>query len=139
MNESSVWSGSREDSNRPGAHKVLPEIRRLLKEGKNVEAEKLVNVNFTCQGKGSAFAKAANAPFGSYQLLGNLRLKFPGNTNAVENYRRELDLATATAKVSFRRDGVDWTRESFVSAPDEVFVTRLMASRRVGPLLIMPE
>jgi alpha-L-fucosidase 2 len=130
LNESSVWSGSREDSDRPDAHKVLPEIRRLLLEGKNVEAEKLVNENFTCQGKGSAFANAANAPFGSYQVLGNLRINFPANTNAVENYRRELDLATAAAKVSYRRDGVDWRREHFISAPDEVFVSRFTASKR---------
>jgi alpha-L-fucosidase 2 len=130
LSESSVWSGSREDSDRPDAHKVLPEIRRLLLEGKNVEAEKLVNANFTCQGKGSAFANAANAPFGCYQVLGNLRLKFPASTNAVENYRRELDLATATAKLNFRRDGVDWTREHFMSAPDEVFVSRFTASKR---------
>ena len=53
LNESSVWSGSREDADRPDAHKVLPEIRRLLLEGKNVEAEQLVNANFTCQGEGS--------------------------------------------------------------------------------------
>ena len=53
LNESSVWSGSREDADRPDAHQALPEIRRLLLEGKNVEAERLVNANFTCQGQGS--------------------------------------------------------------------------------------
>jgi hypothetical protein len=40
LNESSVWSGSPEDADRPDAHQALPEIRRLLLEGKNVEAEK---------------------------------------------------------------------------------------------------
>src|SRR5688572_29595236 len=29
LNESSVWSGSRQDADREDAHKVLPEIRRL--------------------------------------------------------------------------------------------------------------
>jgi alpha-L-fucosidase 2 len=76
LNESSVWSGSREDSDRPDAHRALPEIRRLLLEGKNVEAEKLVNANFTCQGQGSGHANGVNLPFGCYQTLGNLRLKF---------------------------------------------------------------
>jgi len=129
LNESPVWSGSREENNRPDAHQNLPEIRRLLLEGKNAEAEALVNKTFTCKGKGSAFANAANAPFGCYQVLGNLRLKFAPNTNSVENYRRELDLATAAARVTFRRDGVDYTREHFVSAPDEVFVSRFTASK----------
>ena len=77
LNESSVWSGSRdEEADRPDAYKVLPEIRRLLLEGKNVEAEQLVNANFTCQGKGSGHAHGVNLPFGCYQTLGNLRLKF---------------------------------------------------------------
>ena len=76
LNESSVWSGSREDADRPDAHQALPEIRRLLLEGKNVEAERLVNANFTCQGQGSGHGSGANVPFGCYQTLGNLRLKF---------------------------------------------------------------
>src|SRR5580765_7892183 len=49
LNESSVWSGSRQDADRPGAARVLPEIRRLLLAGKNAEAEALVNASFTCQ------------------------------------------------------------------------------------------
>ena len=31
LNESSVWSGAREDADRPDAHQALPEIRRLLR------------------------------------------------------------------------------------------------------------
>jgi alpha-L-fucosidase 2 len=76
LNESSMWSGSREDADRPDAHKALPEIRRLLLAGQNTEAEKLVNANFTCQGKGSGHGRGANVPFGCYQTLGNLRLNF---------------------------------------------------------------
>ena len=76
LNENSMWSGSREDADRPEAHQALPEIRRLLVEGKNVEAERLVNANFTCRGKGSGHGRGANVPFGCYQTLGNLRLKF---------------------------------------------------------------
>jgi len=79
LNENSVWSGSREDADRADAHLALPEIRCLLLEGKNVEAERLVNANFTCQGKGSGHGSGANVPFGCYQTLGNLRLRF-GNS-----------------------------------------------------------
>jgi hypothetical protein len=50
LNESSVWSGSRQDADRPAAYEVLPEIQKLLLEGKNPEAEALVNANFTCKG-----------------------------------------------------------------------------------------
>ena len=138
LNESSVWSGSREDSNRPDAHKVLPEIRRLLLAGQNGEAEKLVNQNFTCRNKGSGQAVGADLPFGCYQVLGNLRLKF-ATGNTVENYRRELDLAPAAALVTYRRDGVQFTREHFVSAPDEVFAMRLTGVLTFSIALDRPE
>src|SRR3954470_25055300 len=39
LNESSVWSGSRQDADCPDAYKVLPEIQKLLLEGRNPEAE----------------------------------------------------------------------------------------------------
>ncbi len=139
LNESSVWSGSRQDADRPEAHLALPEIRRLLLEGRNVEAEALVNANFTCQGQGSGHGSGANVPFGCYQVLGNLHLRFPGaksaSTNSgvgagAENYQRVLDLRTATARIGFQRDGVRFEREHFVSAPDEVFVSRLTADRK---------
>ena len=139
LNESSVWSGSREDSNRPDAHQALPEIRRLLLAGQNVAAEKLVNQNFTCRNKGSGHANGANLPFGCYQVLGNLRIKFTDTTEPVENYRRELDLATAVARVTYRRAGVTFTHEHFVSAPDEVFVTRLTGSLTFTVALDRPE
>jgi alpha-L-fucosidase 2 len=130
LNESSVWSGSKQDSDREGAAKVLPEIRHLLLEGKNVEAERLVNENFTCKGPGSGQAKGAKLPFGCYQVLGNLRLLFPGATNkSVTNYRRELELTEAVARVQFTQDGVTFTREAFVSAPDEAVVLRLTADK----------
>jgi alpha-L-fucosidase 2 len=125
LNESSVWSGSRQDADRPDAWKALPEIRRLLLAGKNPEAEALVNANFTCQGPGSG-----GAQYGCYQVLGNLHLDFAGGTNVpVENYRRVLDLDDAVARVDFSRGGVTFHREMFVSAPAQVMVLRLTADR----------
>jgi alpha-L-fucosidase 2 len=125
LNESSVWSGSPQDADRPDAYKVLPEIRKLLLEGKNTEAEALVNANFTCKGPGSA-----GAQYGCYQVLGNLHLSFPGDTNApVTNYRRELNLNDAVTSLRFNRDGVEFQREMFVSKPAEAMVLRLTADK----------
>jgi alpha-L-fucosidase 2 len=76
LNETGMWSGSPQDADRPDAHKVLPKIRQLLLEGKNHEAEALVNANFTCAGQGSGRGSGANVPYGCYQTLGNLRLTF---------------------------------------------------------------
>ena len=125
LNESSVWSGSHQDADRPDAYKVLPEIRKLLLEGKNPEADALVNANFTCQGPGSA-----GAQYGCYQVLGNLHLTFHGDTNApVTHYRRALDLTDAVTDMTYERGSVTFEREMFVSKPDEVMVLRLGASR----------
>jgi len=127
LNESSVWSGSPEDNDRAEAFKALPEIRRLLAEGKNPEAADLVMKNFTCKGAGSGQGNGANVPFGCYQTLGDLRLTFaPAKAG---NYLRTLDLSTAAAEVSCEANGVRYRREHFISAPDQVFVSRLTADR----------
>jgi alpha-L-fucosidase 2 len=129
LNESSVWSGSRQDADRPDAYKVLPEIQKLLLEGKNSEAEALVNAKFTCQGPGSS-GGTGDGQYGCYQVLGNLHLSFPDHTNApVENYRRELNLNDAVAHMEYTRDGVTFTREMFCSAPDQIMVLCLSADR----------
>ncbi|MDX1934934.1 MAG: glycoside hydrolase family 95 protein [Capsulimonadales bacterium] len=127
LNENSVWSGSPDDGDRPEAHRALPEIRRLLLENRHREAEALVNRTFTCQGKGSGHGNGANVPFGCYQVLGTLHLRF--DHDAVRNYRRELDLREAVARVRYERNGVRFLREHFVSAPGEALVSRLTASQ----------
>lgn len=125
LNESSVWSGSRQNSDRPDAWKVLPKIQQLLLDGKNVEAEALINSNFTCQGPGSS-----GPQFGCYQVLGNLHLDFQGDTNLpVKNYRRVLNLNDATTRLSYRRGGVKFRREMFVCAPEQVMALRLTADK----------
>jgi alpha-L-fucosidase 2 len=61
-------------------------------------------------------------------MLGDLWLRFQyEGTNATSDYRRELDLATATAHTEFLHGGVKFTREMFVSAPDQAIVIRLTA------------
>ncbi len=132
LNETGMWSGSPQDADRRDAAKALPEIRRLLLEGKNLEAEALVAANFTCAGKGSGFGKGANVPYGSYQVLADLLIALPEASDEmypVSHYRRELDLRTATSVMTYERNGIRFTREAFVSAPDEAVIIRLRADR----------
>jgi len=130
LNETGLWSGSPQEADRPDAHKALPEIRRLLLEGKNHQAEALVNATFTCAGEGSGKGSGANVPYGCYQTLGNLRLVFTDASASapVTNYRRTLDVAEAVGRLDYEQDGVRFTREAFASAPDEAVVIRLSAS-----------
>jgi alpha-L-fucosidase 2 len=127
LNEISLWSGSPQQADRPEAYKQLAEIRRLLKEGRNAEAQALVRANFTCLGPGSGSAQGANIQYGSYQVLGNLTMEFPAGP--AEDYRRELDLEDAVARISYSAGGVRFQREIFSSAPDQSLVVRLSADR----------
>ena len=135
LNESGMWSGSRHDADRADAASALPEIRRLLLEGRNFEAERLVGEHFTCAGQGSGLGKGADVPFGCYQVLGHLRLKFLYAAEApVEGYARRLDLSSAISSVHYSRGGAAFESETFVSAADEVIVLRIRANQpgRVG-------
>jgi alpha-L-fucosidase 2 len=60
--------------------------------------------------------------------VGDLVMNF-GASSFAEDYRRELDLDSACAGVSFRRESVTFTRESYASAVDQVIATRVAADR----------
>jgi len=65
---------------------------------------------------------------GAYQSLADLTISLPGHENPAA-YRRELDLATATASVTYSAGGVDYRREIIASKPAEVIVARLTTSK----------
>ncbi|QEM08868.1 glycoside hydrolase family 95 protein [Mucilaginibacter rubeus] len=62
-----------------------------------------------------------------YQPFADLYLQFP--KQEVTDYKRDLDLTTATAHVSYKADGVIYTREYFSSAPDQVMAVHLIADK----------
>ncbi len=95
LNEDSLWSGGPQQSDNPDALAALPEIRRLLFEGKYAEANDLTGKKMKCKGPGSRGDR-----YGSYQTLGDLTLKFDGPAQADE-YRRQLDLDSAVARVHY--------------------------------------
>ncbi|QDU89824.1 hypothetical protein Pla175_32200 [Pirellulimonas nuda] len=119
FNEESVWDGVPQDPNNPEALAALPEVRRLLFEGKNDEAARLAGRRMM----------GSPSRVKSYQTLGDLFLEFSPPAGAVAGYRRDLDLTTGVASVRYRVDGVQYTREVFVSAPDQVIVVRLTADQ----------
>lgn len=53
LNDITLWSGGKQDANNYEAYKSLPKIRQLILEGKNDEAQELVNRDFVCKGQGS--------------------------------------------------------------------------------------
>src|SRR5262245_36596956 len=116
LNESSLWMGKRSDRDNPEALANLAEVRRLLFAGRPQEASDLAERKL--MGRRSRVQP--------YQYLADLRLTFDREGDA-SDYEMELDLDTAVARVRYRQDGVTYTREAFVSAPDQVVVLRLSA------------
>lgn len=59
---------------------------------------------FVCKGTGSNLGDSANAPYGSYQLFGNLVLRYtyPNESDSIAEYRRRLNLSEAIASVSLK-------------------------------------
>lgn len=128
LNEISLWSGSKQDVDNPNAFNSLSGIRHLLFAGKGKEAQDLMYQNFICKGEGSAHAKGANTPYGSYQLLGNLVLDYEyPEEDSVSSYCRELNLNEAIASVSFKRGAITYKREAFTSFTNDVGVIHLTA------------
>jgi len=121
FNEDTVWQGEPHDYAHKGAVQALPEIRRLLWEGKQAEAEALAMERFMSE---PLRQKA-------YQAFGDLELELPG-VDGAEDYRRELDLSSAVSSVRYTANGVRYRREAFASFPDQVIVVRVTAEG--GPL-----
>src|SRR5262249_25887751 len=95
LNEGTLWAGRPYDPVNPDAKDALPEVRRLIGAGQYRDAATL------------ASQKVMAKPLRQmpYETLGSLRLTFP-DAGGAEGYRRDLDLATATAHVSYVTGGV---------------------------------
>ncbi len=113
LNEDTVWAGEKRDRNNPEAGKNLAEVRRLLFAGMPHEAEVLADKTI--------ISIPRRLP--PYQTMGDLRVT--SSPGPVSDYRRELDLDTAIARVTYRAGGANCTREYLSSAVDQVMAVRL--------------
>ena len=119
LNESTFWSGSPHDNNSKTSLMYLGQVRQLIYDGREEEAEKLINEQFI------------PGPHGMrYLSLGSLRMSFENIPEKVDDYCRDLDLTRAVAGVGFSADGVRYTRSAFASMRDRAVVIRLDASKR---------
>jgi alpha-L-fucosidase 2 len=119
LNDDTVWAGEKRDRLNPAGPAAVGEVRRLLLAGKAVEAEALADKAIV------AFPRRMPP----YQTLGDLGLRFTTIASAT-GYQRELDLATAIARVTFVIEGTTYTREIFSTAADQAIVVRLT---KTGP------
>lgn len=132
LNDITMWSGS-EDSEalNPEAIQYLPQIRELLLAEKNTEAQQLMYRYFHCGGRGSARGNGKDAPYGSFQMLGNLQIRhIYTNDDSITGYRRMLSLNDAVATTDFNKGNVHFSREYFASFSDDVLIIRLSISKK---------
>ena len=115
LNEETFWSGGPHNNNSTSSIYYLNEVRSLIFQGKEKEAENLINKEFVKGPHGMRFL-----------TLGSLKLDF-GHKDA-KNYRRELNLNNAVSTVSYTANGVKYVRETFASLEDGVVVMRIKAS-----------
>jgi alpha-L-fucosidase 2 len=118
FNEYTVWTGHPRSYANPGAVEHLPEIRRQLFDGKQKQAEDLAEKEFM-----SVPLKQM-----AYQPCGDLWFDFQG-LDPVSNYRRWLDLDTATQTTEFEVGGVKFRREVIISHPERALFLRLTADK----------
>ena len=118
FNEDTLWTGHPHDYANTNALAALPKIRELLAAGKNKEAGGFAKTNFL----GTPSRQKA------YQPFGDLHLHFSGATN-ITNYRRELDLDSALASVSYKIGGVTFVRSAYASYPDHAIMLMLYATK----------
>ena len=104
LNDITMWSGSEDlEAISTNAIEYLPTIQKLLLEGKNIEAQKMMYQHFRCGGQGSAYGEGKDAPYGSFQMLGNMNINYKYNNNdEVIDYQRRLFLDDAIASTQCR-------------------------------------
>ncbi len=121
INEDTLYAGGPYDPANPDALSALSDARRLVFEGKYTDADKLI-------GQKMMATPLRQMP---YELVGNLLLTFttPETAQSVTAYRRDLNLDTAIAHVTYSVDGVQFQREVFSSPVNQVIVVRLTADR----------
>ncbi|OBZ15797.1 hypothetical protein A7975_30585 [Bacillus sp. FJAT-26390] len=114
LNEHTLWSGMPKKGSNGHAIEVLSKVRELVREGRYAEAD------ITCKEMMGPYTQ-------SYLPFGDLHLTF-GHGDLHHDYSRSLDLENALVRVEYRIGNIVYTREMFVSHPDQVLIVRLEAS-----------
>lgn len=114
LNEDTLWSGYPRDTNNYEALRYLAPARALIDAGKYAEGQQLIDANML--GRNTE----------SYLPMGHLYIEQLNVANSVD-YMRELQLDTGIVLTKYRVGQTIYTRETWISAPDQVMVVHLTA------------
>ena len=117
LSEETVWAGRPAQTDRSAAYAAFAAAREHLFAERYAEAHRIYDEAFLAPNETRSF-----------QTLGTLHLEVE-TAPSVTDYRRELDLGTAIARVQYRIGETTFTREVFASAVDDLVVVRLACDR----------
>ena len=118
LNEESLWAGEPTDAYPDNFAESLEKVQELVLAGKIVEAREL----------GLKTLTKRPTSFRSYEPLADLSIEME-HKGEVKDYRRDLDIETGIAGVSYESGGVRFTREVFISAVDDCIAVRLRVDK----------
>ncbi|KAL2477310.1 Alpha-L-fucosidase 2 [Forsythia ovata] len=118
LNEDTLWTGTPGDYTDPGVPPILSEVRKLVDDGQYATAT-------------TAALNMSGDQSSVYQLLGDMKLDFDDSHATYDEgtYKRVLDLDTATVKVVYSADEVEYVREYFTSNPDQVIAIKISGNK----------
>ena len=136
FNEKTLWRGGPNtsagpkaywDVNKQSAH-VLDEIRQAFIDGDEEKATLLTQKNFNSNVPYESW-KEKPFRFGNFTTMGEFYVETGLNTIGMSDYKRILSLDSALAVVQFKKDGVAYERNYFISYPNNVMVIRFKADK----------
>ncbi|MDE6336565.1 MAG: glycoside hydrolase family 95 protein, partial [Muribaculaceae bacterium] len=120
LNDETFWAGGPHNNNNPEGLAHLNEIRQLIFDGKEKQAEQLIDKYYMTPHHGMSFL-----------TLGSLLITFDyAQGEEVQNYRRELNISDAVSEVSYTVNGVNYRRQTIASLSDGVIIVRLTADKK---------
>ncbi|MFA6060590.1 MAG: glycoside hydrolase family 95 protein [Taibaiella sp.] len=118
LNEETLWLGSPHNNIRGNEKPIIDSLRQLLFQKKFSEAQVLSKGSIRSAQNGMA-----------YQPAGNLWIDF-GIIDRPQNYTRTLDISKAIHTVTYKSNGITYTRTSFASFVSNVMVYHIAASKK---------
>lgn len=121
LNEETIWAGGPMDTRKDDYRSIIDHTRQLYLEGREWEIDPYIDSVDT---EGSDLFMRIK----SYEYAGNLWACDPkGEGSTITEYQRDLDLRHGQAVISYRKDGVLYTREAFSSHPANLQCVRFTA------------
>lgn len=119
LNDDSLWPNDLGWKEPDGNKNDLDQIRQLLFDGNNSEADRMIIDKFSNK-----------TVVRSHQTLGDLFIDFDHKN--ITDYKRELNISNATSSVQYKTNGDLITEKIFISNPDQVIIIEFESKSKDG-------